>query len=281
VTTRLSIREATVEHIATMLEWAAAEGWNPGIDDAAAFRLADLSGFFMGFLDKQPVASISVVKYDAHFAFLGLYIARPEFRGHGYGKAIWDHAVATASDRTIGLDGVVAQQENYRKSGFVLAHSNIRFGGRIVVRERPPRARPVAHDMLDDVLRYDRRFFPARRGAFLSNWLTGDSSRMALASVTDGEISGYGVIRRCLSGHKIGPLFANDPAIAVDLLQELVLRAGASDIVLDVPEPNREGIALGREMGLGPVFETARMYRGEPPDLPLRHIYGITSLELG
>jgi hypothetical protein len=30
-----------------------------------------------------------------------------------------------------------------------------------------------------------------------------------------------------------------------------------------------------------PMFETARMYRGRAPDLPLDRIFGITTFELG
>ena len=33
--------------------------------------------------------------------------------------------------------------------------------------------------------------------------------------------------------------------------------------------------------GLTPVFETARMYRGPAPALPLERIFGITTFELG
>ena len=40
--------------------------------------------------------------------------------------------------RTVGLDGVVAQQENYKKSGFVLAYPNIRYGGRVAATAAPP-----------------------------------------------------------------------------------------------------------------------------------------------
>ena len=50
---------------------------------------------------------------------------------------------------------------------------------------------------------------------------------------------------------------------------------------LDVPEPNAAGIALAHERGLVPVFETARMYRGGQPRLPLDRVFGVTSFELG
>ena len=65
--------------------WAAAEGWNPGLEDADAFLAADPGGFLMGRLDGEPVACISVVRYGATYGFLGFYICRPEFRGQGLG----------------------------------------------------------------------------------------------------------------------------------------------------------------------------------------------------
>ena len=48
-----------------------------------------------------------------------------------------------------------------------------------------------------------------------------------------------------------------------------------------MPEPNTAAVALARQRGLHPVFETARMYKGAPPDLALDSLYGITSFELG
>ena len=39
--------------------------------------------------------------------------------------------------------------------------------------------------------------------------------------------------------------------------------------------------ALAARHDLQPVFETARMYAGGALALPLQHIYGITSFELG
>src|SRR5688572_23148041 len=101
-----SIRVMTRDDLDRALGWAKEEGWNPGLDDATAFHAADPTGFLMGYLDDEPVSSISVVKYGGSFAFLGLYIVRPAFRGRGFGKAIWDAGIASAGARTIGLDGV-------------------------------------------------------------------------------------------------------------------------------------------------------------------------------
>src|SRR5271163_2597716 len=115
--------------IALAGDWAAAEGWNPGLDDAACFATVDPHGFHIGELDGAAASTISVVNYDDRFAFLGFYIVRPDLRGRGHGLRTWHAAISHAGSRTIGLDGVVTQQDNYRKSGFILAHRNIRFGG--------------------------------------------------------------------------------------------------------------------------------------------------------
>src|SRR3979409_10764 len=106
--------------IALALDWAAAEGWNPGFADASCFASADPAGFLLGEIAGLPAATISVIDYDDRFAFLGFYIVRPDFRGQGYGWRLWQAGIAHAGARTIGLDGVLAQQENYQKSGFTL-----------------------------------------------------------------------------------------------------------------------------------------------------------------
>src|SRR5262249_57974157 len=112
-------------------DWAAAEGWNPGLADAACFVTVDPDGFFIGELDGAPAATISCVNYGERFAFLGFYIVRSDVRGRGYGLRMWNSAIAHAPGRTIGLDGVVAQQQNYSKSGFRLAYANIRYRGTV------------------------------------------------------------------------------------------------------------------------------------------------------
>lgn len=40
-------------------------------------------------------------------------------------------------------------------------------------------------------------------------------------------------------------------------------------------------VALATRAGLEPVFETARLYRGPDPGLPLASIFGVTTFELG
>jgi hypothetical protein len=263
------------------VEWAAGEGWNPGLSDASCFHAADPEGFLVALHGGEPVASISVVRYGGNFAFLGFYIVRPDMRGRGHGWRLWQAGMARLEGCTVGLDGVVAQQPNYGRSGFVLAHRNIRFGG--APRVEPPSdsgLREIDEALVDAVIAYDRAFFPAPRERFLQCWLSAKGHR-GVALVTAGRIRGYGVARPCRSGTKIGPLFAETQADADALFRALAARAPGTPIFLDLPEPNQAALDLAARYGLTPAFETARMYRGKAPDLPLDRIYGITTFELG
>lgn len=275
-------RNMTRDEVALAVEWAAREGWNPGLHDAASFHAADPRGFFVGVLDGEPVASISVVKYEPGFAFLGLYIVRPEWRGRGLGHALWQHGMDSAAGRQVGLDGVPAQQPNYRKSGFELAWCNARYEGR--------GGTPAPDDQhLVDLARipfgtvqaYDGPFFPADRGTFLRAWLA-QADAAGFGWMEDGRLQGYGMIRKCRQGWKIGPLLADSERIAEGLHGALAACAAEGEpVYLDVPAANYDAVALAQRHHMHKVFDTARMYTGRPPAVPMHRLYGITSFELG
>lgn len=285
--TDIVIRPASETEFSTAVEWAAGEGWNPGLDDLSAFFAADADGFLMGFVGEEPVSSISVVRYGENFGFLGFYIVRPDCRGTGAGMAIWNAGMTHLEGRTVGLDGVVAQQENYRKSGFVLAGRNIRHTG-VPRRATGPKTgceiRSVRSSDIEAVTAYDRLHFPADRSAFVANWILPPDGvrRGSRVAVTNGDVAGYGTIRTCRTGYKIGPLFADDVEIAEALFAALVDKVPPdAEVSLDTPENNDAAVAMAVRAGLSPVFETARMYRGADPQLPVQRIFGVTTFELG
>ena len=278
----LAIRTMAPSEIGLALDWAAAEGWNPGLADAACFSAADPGAFLLASLDGEAIGCISATDYGAEFGFIGFYIMRPDFRGKGHGMALWRRAMARLQGRVIGLDGVVAQQANYRKSGFGLLHRNIRYAARA-----PSMALPVSTQIMDAatlpfrlIAAFDRRFFPSPRAAFLRQWLTAPG-HIAIAQPGKDGIAALGVLRPCREGSKIGPLFAETPEAARAVFGALLAKAPRGPVFLDVPEPNAEAIAMARDAGMAPAFETARMYAGPAPTLPLAQIYGITSFELG
>ena len=194
---------------------------------------------------------------------------------------IWQTALAYAGRRTVGLDGVVAQQSNYRKSGFVLAYRNIRYGGVVTASAGvPPGIADLREASFAAIEADDARVFPASRRAFLRAWINAPG-HVGRTLIGDGGLKAWGVIRPCRKGFKIGPLVADDRATAEAVLSALLAKAGGGEIFLDVPGINRDAVALAQDFGLAPVFETARMYTGAIPPLRLERVFGVTSFELG
>lgn len=275
------IRVLEASEVEELVGWAALEGWNPGHGDVAAFRSADPDGFLGCFVGGRLAAGISAVRYGAGFGFIGLYICHPDFRGRGLGRRVWDAGMAHLAGRVIGLDGVVEQQANYGRMGFLPSYDTVRWS----IERMPALARSdagchaVSEDDVVDILAFDGAFFAEPRDGFVSAWLK--PPRRAFLCRRQGAVAGYAVVRPCLSGYKIGPLFAIDGRTAEDLLKVCLANLKGAEVHLDVPGYH-EGFRylLGR-LGFKPGFRTARMYRGEAPAVQRGGVYVITTLELG
>ena len=277
----LEIRIATRAEVDLAVSWAAAEGWNPGVVDADCYLAADPNAFLVGLLDAQPIACISVVRYDDRFGFLGFYIVRPEFRGQGHGLRLWNAGLNYLHGCVVGLDGVVEQIGNYQKSGFRLAYRHLRFAcqgggeadgsGVVELSELP----------FEELMSYLAPFFPSAREAFFKRWIN-QPEAAALGLYKEGRLRAIGVCRPCLEGAKIGPLYADDPAAADQLFGALRSRVSAlQPVFLDVPDCHRAALALAAAHEMEVKFECARMYKGPAPELPHDRIYGVTSMEIG
>tara|TARA_R110002124_G_scaffold109676_5_gene262801 strand:+ start:18966 stop:19775 length:810 start_codon:yes stop_codon:yes gene_type:complete len=265
------IRNLGLDELQTLLDWAGQEGWNPGLGDAAAFYAADPRGFFGAFVGQTMVAGMAAVAYDDSFGFIGLYICHPDWRSQGHGRAVWDAGMAYLGNRTIGLDGVPEQQANYARMGFVTAYGSVRMSGRLTAARpapSPTTATPEAIAALDAAC------FPAARPDFLRRW-TSPPHGLILAE-RHGQLAGYAVTRPCLDGSKIGPLFARDINVALDMLDRI-----QGPIQIDVPTAQTDWLAALAQRGLTAGFATARMYRGAAPAIAMARVFGITSLELG
>jgi len=276
-----AIRLACRAEMRLLTDWAAAEGWNPGLHDAETFFAADPEGFLLAEVGEEPVGCISAVRQGSGHGFIGFYLVRPDWRGKGVGIALWRAGMARLAGRVVGLDGVVAQQANYARSGFALAWRNVRFAAVAPAPVAGGQGEVVAAGGVPfaEIAALDANVFPAEREAFLRAWMAAPGHR-ALAVRGVGGLRGFGVARPCREGTKLGPLTATDPAAARALFNALVAGAPAP-VFLDLPESNPAAAALAQEAGMEPAFETARMYAGPAPVLRQERIYGVASFELG
>jgi len=258
----------------TVLGWAEDLGWNPGHEDAAVFCATDPSGFFVSRVGGTPVAAISVVNHSDAFAFLGLYICVPEWRGRGVGLDLWQIALMHADQRTIGLDGVPEQQQNYEASGFVGSGRTTRYIGSIggdagqVAKADP--------SMVDALASLEAKATGYRKRVFMRHWLTPCATRKTLA-LQDAQ--GFVTVRKCKMGAKIGPLVAQCLEDAKSLLHAAASVFGGP-VTIDVPDDAGGLAAYCTYLGMTSDFSTTRMYRGRAPR-PGGLIHAVATLELG
>ena len=285
----LQIRNMTRAEVDDLVEQAAREGWNPGLHDADVFWRTDPDAFVAAELDGELIGGGAITSYDGRFGFMGFFIVKPEFRGHGYGNSLWHARKERLLSRlepgaAIGLDGVFNMQAYYAKGGFAFSHRDIRFQstGAPAAPDASPDVSlvPLSKVSFDDVLAYDSCCFPAPRRRFLEAWIAQDDS-LALGAPKEERLAGYGVIRRCRDGCKIGPLFADDAAVAEKLYRALAVFAPGEPVFLDVPENNAAAVALADKYAMQEVFGCARMYLGPNPSIAANRIFGVTTFELG
>lgn len=268
--------------VRTLVDWGAAEGWNPGDHDAEAFVAADPTAF-LGIRDGQDWwAGVSAVRYS-DYGFLGLFIVRPALRGQGLGHAVWAAALDRLADLPVGLDGVVSMQDSYRRSGFVLDHRTLRFHGSLAdLRPADLPAVRLSLADLDEVAALDHRVFGAQRRDFLSAWLAYPGAVTCGVRDGDGRLTGYGTVRPARTGGRIGPVFAESADAAHGVLAGIRAAVSPGTLVsIDVPATNTAALRLVEGCGLQVSFETARMYRGGRPGVVTRQVFGVTTLELG
>lgn len=279
-------RLATRAELDLAVEWAAAEGWNPGRQDADVFWAADPEGFVCVERGGAVIATGSVVAYDDVFGFMGFFIVRPDLRGQGIGREFWhwrrDRLRARLQpDAAIGMDGVFDMQPFYAKGGFSFTHRNLRMAGTGSKSDALPTSLVRLSELpFEQVAAYDQRHFGFARSTFLSAWIS-PAGGQGLGLIREDQLVAMGVVRPCREGFKMGPLFADDPEAAHTMFGALSHHAAGQPLFLDIPENNPAALALAATHGFTEVFGCARMYHGPAPELPWANIYGVTTFELG
>ncbi|MGE4280686.1 MAG: GNAT family N-acetyltransferase [Magnetospirillum sp.] len=282
--TALSIATMRADEVQTLEDWAAAEGWNPGLADLAIAYAVDPDAFIALRRGDELVGGGSIFSHGGAFGFMGLFIIRADLRGGKLGTTLWHQRLDMLRKRLapgagIGMDGVFAMVPFYEKGGFKFAHRDLRFEG-IAHGQMDPDAHAYPDISFAEIDSFDRCFFPAPRSTFLVRWLEQPGAHV-LGIRQDDMLAGYGVARPCRKGFKLGPVFADTPDIAERLIGSLMAKIEGEPVALDIPEPNEAGLKLAAKFGLSESFGCARLYYGPAPDLPLNGIFGVTSFEFG
>jgi Acetyltransferase (GNAT) domain len=175
---------------------------------------------------------------------------------------------------------VLEREATYRQAGFKAAYHHIRHVHHSMPSDcASDEAIPLMNIPLAAIAIYDAELFPASRPQFLEPWIR--LSGAAYGVMEHGRLVGYGVLRPCLQGFKIGPLVAETLESADIVFRALIRHVGGQPVFIDIPDVNSSLPVLVERYRLQPVFTCVRMYWGSEPTLDVECIFGVTTLELG
>lgn len=281
-----------------IVNWMVEEGWRPGLKDAECFLACDPSAAFVGELNAKPIACATMTKYADRFNFGGCYVVSKEHREKGYGRMLYDAAMASAMPScSIAIAGLLHLEELYKRKGFRSQFYGARFDlhpptaiTRLSeISERchgPVNIKCIEEVDLQALFKYDAAVFGAERHAFLTKWfrIPGKHGRVAINS--EGSIVGYTVARPSFvkkEGYKIGPLFADSEPIA-----EKLLKAVFEELLQEEPVPvvcidalTKKAKEMSEKLQGKKSFEIVYMVMYDLPGACFDKWFGMTTLELG
>jgi ribosomal protein S18 acetylase RimI-like enzyme len=294
-TTCLSIRCMEEKDLELVMNWCKGEKWNVGKYDVPAYYALDPKGHFLFLLDKQPVGAISIVRYSAQLFAIGPFIVKNEYRNKGYGAKIWQHAMKLLennNDATACLYSVPAQISRYANSGFKKNFHIQRWQKNLInnltsdIEKKTEELKRLDTVSIESVIDYDQSIFSVSRKKLLTT-LMQCQNIVGFASTDDtGKVTGFGLIRPCIKGYRIGPLYADHIENAQKLFRTLLARVNNCTVFIDAPSHNPYIELFTSYFNLARVSEadTVAMFRGEVPASLIENNhknYAVCSLEIG
>lgn len=290
----LSMRYMDEIDLIEVMGWCREEGWNVGSYDASIYHRFDPKGHFLFLVNDRPIGAISIIRHSKNFFTIGPFIVKKEYRSQGYGAQIWQKAMKIVeqknSNYTMALYSVPTQVGRYQKEGFNTEFAN--QGWQLLKTHESPRTvpslsecLPIGEDIIPDVSRYDQAIFSVSRTKLLQEVLK--LSRVSgIFLKNEKQITGFGIIRPCNNGCRVGPLFADTVENAKKLFLCLFETIDEGKIIIDIPKQNKYAILFAEYFGLTPLSqgETFTMFKGEVPEPLIKNIdknYGVFSLEIG
>jgi GNAT superfamily N-acetyltransferase len=269
-----------------------AAGWNQTLESWRLTIGLARGGAFALEKSGRLVGTVSTIAYpDGGFGWIGMMLVDSAERGRGLGRALLERAIVHL--RGLGLrpalDATPLGEPLYRRQGFESLAEIARWSG-----EARPSAASVAGVRrlsvadLPHLFALDRAAFGAERGELLRGLqeLPG-SFALAHAGEFGAPLGGYLCARPGARFTYVGPIVANDGAVAAALLRAALARCSGSPVGLDLPRRHGEIEGLAAASGLRMERPLRRMAQPESspgsafPGGDLRRIYGLASPEWG
>jgi GNAT superfamily N-acetyltransferase len=266
----MHIRTMTESDIPAGMRMKEIAGWNQTKEDWLRFLKASERGCMVAEVEGRVRGTVTTIAYEDRFAWVGMALVDPEFRGRGLGTALLEAAISCLDDAkipTIKLDATPLGKPLYQKLGFQCEYEIERW-----ILKRPAgkvhsdtsenkSAHIVSENLLETILTEDREVFGADRSQLLRS-LHQSAPEFTLTVFENGTLRGSALGRRGSFADQLGPWTARDAGAASDLLRSFVGRSRREILLVDRLKSNAIAGSLLESLGFDHSRMLTRMYRG-------------------
>src|SRR5690348_2237390 len=173
----MRLRTMTEADIPEGMRLKEVSGWNQTTQDWKRFLNASPLGCLVAEVDSRVVGTAATIPYEDKFAWIGMVLVDPEYRGRGIGTRLLEKAIAYLDETkipTMKLDATPQGRPLYEKLGFVKEYEIER-----VILERGPEQLPnsrvtsvqgrISNAERETVVARDRELFGANRSDLLKS----------------------------------------------------------------------------------------------------------------
>jgi ribosomal protein S18 acetylase RimI-like enzyme len=244
-------------------------GWNQTAADWERFLKANPDGCFVAEAGGQICGTATAITYEGRFAWVGMVLVDPEFRGRGIGTQLLERAIEhldALKIPTIKLDATPMGQPLYEKLGFLAEYEIERCtlkkaAGQQVNVSDSPLVMDLSGGSLEDICKADGGIFGADRSALLKS--LSEAAPEFAAGIWDAEnLQGYSFGRHGSFADHLGPWMSRDAETGRRLLEAFLARSSREILVVDCMKANVTAVKLLKSFGFGYSRTLTRMYRG-------------------
>ena len=214
-------------------------GWNQTAADWRRFLARSPEGCFVAEVGAQVCGTVTTIPFEDRFAWIGMVLVDPEYRGRGFGTALLERAIHYLDELDLSalkLDATPQGKPLYEKLGFLPEYEI----GRWTRRQQPGLAMPArtavcksaSPALVESICEFDRQVFGADRSGLLMS-LHDEAPELTLGILKDGTLAGYAFGRRGSFADHLGPWMAGDAGTARELLEGFLASSSRETQIAD------------------------------------------------
>ncbi|HKY52857.1 MAG TPA: GNAT family N-acetyltransferase, partial [Anaerolineales bacterium] len=221
----ITFRTMRSDDIPAGLSLCRAAGWNQLSRDWELFLNVSPNDCRVAVDDSgKVVGTVTTVRYEDHFSWIGMVLVDPANRRHGIGMNLLKESLKIrGSESTVKLDATPAGREVYLKLNFRDEYylSRMHCPAVAINASKNAHVRRIEKDDLFKIFQVDLKVFGANRGNILV-WLWNGANELSFVHENAGKIAGFCFGRYGQNFTHIGPVVAHDETTAQELVASVL-----------------------------------------------------------